>query len=658
MLQFHLALGLNPLPIDRIQTALDRAIDQAPQDDRVWLGRAYLALRDGRLAEAQSWLDACRRRRPDDPVVWRCPARMGRGRRPRRTRPARRCRTCRRRRSPGARPRAAGLVRRPTRRRRGGAAGPRAGRRGSIRATSRRWNAWPSWRRGRAGPRTPAELRRRKAELDGTLHRYRTAVPRGRPGRQHRPGWPGWPSRSADGSRRRGSGPSGASESPDDPDARAAVDRLARRAEPDRRPSSRSLADVLDRDSSMAAGSRPARPFAGARPPAPLSARVPRRRRGRRAWISPSTMAARPAQQLPETSGGGVALLDYDGDGRLDVYRRPGRPVPARPRPGPASATASSATRATGPSRTSPTLAGLAAFPGGYGHGVAVGDYDNDGHPDLFVTRWRSYALYHNRGDGTFEDATARRGPGRRPRLADVIGLRRPRRRRRPRPLRLPLPRLGRRATPRSAASPSSGRVTRLRPAAAFAARPDHLFRNDGGRFVDVTTEAGIVDRDGRGLGVVAADLDDDGKVDLFVANDGTANFLFLNRGGLRFEEAGHESGWRRPARGGYQAGMGIARGRPRRRRPARPGRHQLLRRVDHVLPEPRRRASSPTARPRSAWPRRAVTAWASASPSWTPTTTAGSTCLTANGHIDDERPEIPYADAGAAPARAVRTAG
>src|SRR4029079_7120302 len=56
--------------------------------------------------------------------------------------------------------------------------------------------------------------------------------------------------------------------------------------------------------------------------------------------------------------------------------------------------------------------AGLAAFPGGYGHGVAVGDVDNDGHPDLFVTRWRSYALYRNRGDGTFEDLTEAAGLG------------------------------------------------------------------------------------------------------------------------------------------------------------------------------------------------------------------------------------------------------
>ena len=108
--------------------------------------------------------------------------------------------------------------------------------------------------------------------------------------------------------------------------------------------------------------------------------------------------------------------------------------------------------------------------------------------------------------------------------------------------------------------SPSSGKVNPCDPL-RFAARPDHLFRNDRRRFVDVTSEAGITDRDGRGLGVVAADIDGDGKVDLFVANDGTANFLFLNRGGLHFEEAGHESGLAAAGGGGYRAGMGIARG-------------------------------------------------------------------------------------------------
>ena len=92
-----------------------------------------------------------------------------------------------------------------------------------------------------------------------------------------------------------------------------------------------------------------------------------------------------------------------------------------------------------------------------------------------------------------------------------------------------------------------------------FAAVPDHVFRNDGGRFVDVTDQAGIVDRDGRGLGVVAADLDGDGKTDLFVANDTTANYFFRNQGGFRFTEMGLESGLATNASGGYLAGMGIA---------------------------------------------------------------------------------------------------
>ena len=78
-----------------------------------------------------------------------------------------------------------------------------------------------------------------------------------------------------------------------------------------------------------------------------------------------------------------------------------------------------------------------------------------------------------------------------------------------------------------------------------FAAMPDHVFRNDGGRFVDVSERAGVraADREGRGLGVVAAHLDDDDRIDLFVANDMSANFLFGNRGGFRFEETGAESG-------------------------------------------------------------------------------------------------------------------
>ncbi|MFO0910396.1 MAG: CRTAC1 family protein [Isosphaeraceae bacterium] len=94
-------------------------------------------------------------------------------------------------------------------------------------------------------------------------------------------------------------------------------------------------------------------------------------------------------------------------------------------------------------------------------------------------------------------------------------------------------------------------------------AQPDHVFRNDGGRFVDVSEASGVrrADTDGRGLGVVAADLDEDGKIDLFVANDKSANFLFRNLGGFKFSEIAHEAGVAGNAEGGYQAGMGVASG-------------------------------------------------------------------------------------------------
>ena len=104
-----------------------------------------------------------------------------------------------------------------------------------------------------------------------------------------------------------------------------------------------------------------------------------------------------------------------------------------------------------------------------------------------------------------------------------------------------------------------SGRINISCDPRSIAPLADHVFRNDGGRFVDVTAQAGIIDRDGRGLGVVAADFDGDGLTDIFVANDSTANFLFQNLGGFRFEEVGHSAGVAANAGGGYQAGMGVA---------------------------------------------------------------------------------------------------
>ncbi len=263
---------------------------------------------------------------------------------------------------------------------------------------------------------------------------------------------------------------------------------------------------------------------------------------------------------LPETMSGGVGLLDFDGDGWLDVYCVQGGALfaPAgegRPRV-PADRLYRNRGDGTFEDVTERSRIAAIAWGRGYGVGVAASDYDNDGDPDLFVTRLDAYALYRNRGDGTFEDATAEAG------LA------------------------GRRDSPSSAAfadldgdgdldlyvchymmwDPAHPRVCKTEHGDYFYCdpskvepAPDHAFRNDGGRFVDVTAESGLSETGGRGLGVVAADLDGDGRVDLYVANDGTANYLFHNKGGFRFEEVALESGVAGSASGGYQAGMGVA---------------------------------------------------------------------------------------------------
>ncbi|HEV3341637.1 MAG TPA: CRTAC1 family protein, partial [Pirellulales bacterium] len=273
-----------------------------------------------------------------------------------------------------------------------------------------------------------------------------------------------------------------------------------------------------------------------------------------------------PQRQLPETTAGGVGLLDYDGDGWLDVYVVQGGTFP----PSPTSPNAGDRlfrNLGDGTFEDATERSGIARLAQGYGHGVTVGDIDNDGHPDLFITRWRSYALYRNRGDGTFENITAAAGLGgdrdwpTSAALADLDN---------DGDLDLYVchylawdaehPALCKRVT---IAAPSE----RIDPEQKFnyctprpfAAVPDHLFRNDGGRFVDITAEAGIVDPDGRGLGVVAADIDEDGRVDLFVANDTTANYLWHNLGGMKFDEVGFSNGVACNADGAFQAGMGTA---------------------------------------------------------------------------------------------------
>jgi hypothetical protein len=258
----------------------------------------------------------------------------------------------------------------------------------------------------------------------------------------------------------------------------------------------------------------------------------------------------------PLTSCGGVGLLDIDNDGWLDVYIVQGGQFP----PDASSARMGDRLyRNLGGGRFEDITkrSGIAAMKPGYGHGVAVGDYDNDGYADLFVTRWRSYALYRNRGDGTFQDVTTEAGLGGDrdwPTSAAFADLDQDG------DLDLYVCHYLKwdQNDPRSCTDPNDPTIYKCSPI-DFEALPDHLFRNDKGHFVDVTREAGIADRDGRGLGVIAADLDDDGDVDLFVANDMTANYLFLNESGMRFVESALPAGVAGNASGRYQAGMGVA---------------------------------------------------------------------------------------------------
>jgi predicted Zn-dependent protease len=260
--------------------------------------------------------------------------------------------------------------------------------------------------------------------------------------------------------------------------------------------------------------------------------------------------------QLPEMSCGGVGLLDFDRDGFMDIYAVQGGPFPPAPDK---ACTGDRLFRNRGDGSFDDVTArsNVERFTRGYGHGVSVADYDNDGDQDVFVTRWRSYALYRNNGNGTFDEMTQAAGLGgdrdwpTSSAFADLDN---------DGDLDLYVCHYGLWDTvnPRICKDPA-GAITITCDPRLVSSLPDHVFRNDGGRFVDVTAEAGIIDRDGRGLGVVAADLDGDGLIDLFVANDSTANFLFHNLGGFRFEEVGHSAGVAANAEGGYQAGMGIA---------------------------------------------------------------------------------------------------
>jgi enediyne biosynthesis protein E4 len=250
----------------------------------------------------------------------------------------------------------------------------------------------------------------------------------------------------------------------------------------------------------------------------------------------------------------GLAVLDYNGDGRPDIFFTDSAEMPSLEKPTPAYA--NRLFRNDGRLRFTDVTEAAGVAGVGYAMGAAAGDYDNDGRVDLFVSGVRRNQLLHNRGDGRFEDVTARSGIS-----SDewsvaagwfdydndgeldlfVVNY-----------VQWSL------EADRACADEARAIPIFCHPR-SFHAVPNRLYRNRGdGRFEDVSVRAGIAAHPGKGMSVAFADFDHDGRLDIFVTNDTVPNFLFRNNGDGTFTEIATIAGVSVPDTGRPVSGMGA----------------------------------------------------------------------------------------------------